>query len=101
MNPELTHWTGPLGLPRFDLIRDEDFPPAFDACLQLAGQAVEAIAANPAPPSFDNTVAALESAEEPLNRLCAIFYTLTGVEFEPRARRPATSDRPASGRAWQ
>lgn len=83
MNPELTHWTGPLGLPRFDLIRDEDFPPAFDACLQLAGQAVEAIAANPAPPSFDNTVAALESAEEPLNRLCAIFYTLTGVNSNP------------------
>ncbi|QRZ13780.1 M3 family metallopeptidase [Paracoccus methylovorus] len=83
MNPELTHWTGPLGLPRFDLIRDEDFPPAFDACLQLAGQAVEAIAANPAPPSFDNTVAALESAEEPLNRLCAIFYTLTGVDSNP------------------
>ena len=47
MNSELTHWTGPLGLPRFDLIRDEDFAPAFDACLKLAGDAVEAIAANP------------------------------------------------------
>ncbi|MEF9604563.1 peptidase M3, partial [Paracoccus sp. PXZ] len=75
MNPELTHWTGPEGLPRFDLIRDEDFDPAFDACLKLAEEAVEAVAANPAPPTFANTVAALESAEEPLNRLCAIFFT--------------------------
>ena len=83
MNPELIHWTGPLGLPRFDLIRDEDFDPAFDQCLALAGDAVEAIAANPEPPSFANTVAALETAEEPLNRLCAIFFTLAGVDSNP------------------
>ncbi|MDQ7261520.1 M3 family metallopeptidase [Paracoccus sp. PS-1] len=83
MNPELTHWTGPLGLPRFDLIRDEDFDPAFDTCLKLAEEAVEAIAANPEPPSFGNTVAALETAEEPLNRLCAVFFTLTGVDSNP------------------
>lgn len=83
MNPELTHWTGPLGLPRFDLIKDADFAPAFDACLKLAADAVETIAANPEPPSFENTVAALETAEEPLNRLAAIFYTLTGVDSNP------------------
>lgn len=83
MNPELTQWTGPLGLPRFDLIQDADFAPAFDACLKLAEDAVEAIAANPQPPTFDNTVAALETAEEPLNRLCAVFYTLAGVDSNP------------------
>lgn len=83
MNPELTHWTGPLGLPRFDRIRDEDFAPAFDVCLKLAGDAVETIAANPEPPTFRNTVAALETAEDPLNRLCAIFFTLTGVDSNP------------------
>ena len=80
MNPELTRWSGPLGLPRFDLISDQDFAPAFDECLQLAEAAVDAIAANPEPPSFANTVAALETAEDPLNRLCAVFFTLTGVD---------------------
>ncbi|SMO35432.1 M3 family metallopeptidase [Paracoccus laeviglucosivorans] len=83
MNPEITNWTGPLGLPRFDLIADGDFAPAFDACLTKAAAAVEAIASNAAPPDFQNTVAALEMAEEPLNRLCAIFYTLTGVDSNP------------------
>lgn len=83
MNPELTQWSGPLGLPRFDLIRDADFAPAFDACLDQAAAAVEAIAANPQPPTFQNTVAALETAEEPLNRLCAVFYTLAGVDSNP------------------
>lgn len=83
MNPEITQWSGPLGLPRFDRIGDQDFAPAFDACLKLAGDAVEAIAANPQPPTFQNTVAALETAEDPLNRLCAIFFTLTGVDSNP------------------
>ncbi|WP_347267606.1 M3 family metallopeptidase [Paracoccus sp. (in: a-proteobacteria)] len=83
MNPELTCWSGPLGLPRFDLIRDEDFAPAFDACLDQAGAAVETIAANAAPPSFANTVAALETAEEPLERLCAIFFNLAGTGSNP------------------
>lgn len=83
MNPELTRWSGPLGLPRFDLIDDADFAPAFDACLAQADAAVEAIAANPAPPDFANTVAALEVAEEPLNRLCAVFFTLAGVDATP------------------
>ncbi len=83
MNPELTRWSGPLGLPRFDLIRDQDFAPAFDACLDQAAAAIEAIAANPEPPAFDNTIAALELAEDPLNRLCAIFFTLSGVDSNP------------------
>ena len=80
MNPELTLWTGPHGLPRFDLIADSDFAPAFDACLAEAEAAIEAIAASPDAPSFANTVAAMEQAEEPLNRLCAVFYNLAGVD---------------------
>ncbi len=83
MNPEITHWSGPHGLPRFDLIRDEDFLPAFDHCLAEAAAAVEAIAANPEPATFANTVAALESAEDSLNRLASVFYNLTGVDSNP------------------
>ncbi|MDO5642235.1 MAG: M3 family metallopeptidase [Paracoccus sp. (in: a-proteobacteria)] len=83
MNRELTDWTGDFGLPRFDLISDDDFAPAMRDALAQADAAVEAIAANPAPPTFANTVAALETAEEPLNNLCAVFYTLTGVASTP------------------
>ncbi|WBU52340.1 M3 family metallopeptidase [Paracoccus sp. SCSIO 75233] len=84
MNPELTEWSGTFGLPRFDLIDDEDFAPAMDQALTDAEASMEAIAANPEPASFANTVAALETAEEPLNRICAIFYTLTGVDSNDR-----------------
>jgi len=80
MNPEITQWSGPHGLPRFDLIKDEDFPAAFDHCLTEAAAAVEEIAASTEAATFANTVAALEVSEESLNRLCAVFYTLTGVD---------------------
>ncbi|MFV0301318.1 MAG: M3 family metallopeptidase [Paracoccus sp. (in: a-proteobacteria)] len=83
MNPELTQWTGPHGLPRFDLIADGDFAPVIDAELTRAEAAVEAIAGNAAPADFGNSVAALESCEEPLDRACAIFYTLAGVASNP------------------
>ena len=83
-DPELTRWNGPLGLPRFDAITDGDFAAGFDQCLARAQAAVEAIAANPAPPDFENTLAALELAEEPLNRLCAVFYTLAAVDANPQ-----------------
>ena len=45
MNRELTDWTGPHGLPRFDLISDDDFAPAMQAALNDADTAIEAIAA--------------------------------------------------------
>ena len=42
MNRELTDWTGPEGLPRFDLIPDDDLAPAFDRELAAAEAAMEA-----------------------------------------------------------
>lgn len=83
MNLELIEWSGPEGLPRCDLISDADFAPAFDVALAQAEEAIEAIAVNPAAPDFANSVAALESAEQSLERLCALFYTLTSVDQNP------------------
>lgn len=83
MTDYLTHWTGPEGLPRFDLIRDTDFAPAFDRELAAALAAHEAIAANPDTPDFANTIAAQETAEEGLNRVLSIFYTLAAVDSNP------------------
>ena len=83
MNAELTRWTGPEGLPRFDLIADTDIAPAFDRELAAAEAAMEAIAANPEAPTFANTVAALETAEDGLNRVLSIFYTLANVDSNP------------------
>ena len=78
-NPLLSHWDTPFGLPPFDRIRPEHFRPAFDRALAAHRAAVEAIAADPAPASFDNTVAALERSWQELSRVSATFHLLTGA----------------------
>ena len=79
LNPAITEWNGPDGLPRFEAVRDEDFAAAFDAALAGHERDIDAIADNPQPPSFDNTIVALELAGEALSRVSALFWNRAGA----------------------
>ena len=80
MNALLTDWTTPFGLPPFEMIRDEDFMPAFDAALAEARANIALIAANPTEPTFANVIEALEMAEGLLDRVAGVFYNLAGAD---------------------
>ncbi len=80
LNPALVNWTGHEGLPRFEAIKDEDFAPAFEAAFAAHEAEIEAIAGNPEPPSFENTVVALEIAGDDLSRVSALFWTKAGAD---------------------
>ncbi|WP_209426290.1 M3 family metallopeptidase [Pararhodobacter sp. SW119] len=82
-NPLLADWTGPFALPPFTEIEDAHFAPAFDAALAEGRAAIDAIAANPEPPSFANTIEALELAEDRLDRVAALFFNLNGSDANP------------------
>lgn len=77
-NPLLEPWTGPFGLPPFDRIRPEHFPPAFDRAMADHAAEVDAIARNPAAPTFANTVEAMERAGRLYDRVARVFFNLTG-----------------------
>ena len=79
-NPLLSPWEGAFALPPFALIQDDHFAPAFEAALAEARANIAAIAANPEPPSFANTIAALEQAEATLDRVGGVFWNLAGAE---------------------
>ena len=79
VNPAILNWKGPLGLPEFDRVGDADFEAAFAAAFPAHLADIEAIANNPEPPSFENTIVALEMAGELLTRASAIFWNLTGA----------------------
>lgn len=79
-NPLLSPWDGAFALPPFALIRDEDFAPAFEAGLAEARANIAAIAAKPEAPTFANTIAALEQAEETLDRVGGVFWNLAGAD---------------------
>mgnify|MGYP002778489819 FL=1 len=83
MNPLLTDWTGPFGLPPFEAIADADFGPAFDEGLAQARAEVARIADAPDPPTFANTIEALELAEATLDRVAGVFYNLAGADSTP------------------
>jgi peptidyl-dipeptidase Dcp len=82
-NPLLDPWTTPFGLAPFDRIKDEDFAPAFDTALAEHKTEIDAIANNPAPPDFDNTVGALEAAGKALDKVLSVFYTVAGADSTP------------------
>jgi peptidyl-dipeptidase Dcp len=82
-NPLLSEWTTEFSLPPFAQITDADFAPAFDQGLTEARAAIAAIAENPEPPSFANTIEALELAEGVLDRVSGVFYNLAGADSTP------------------
>lgn len=79
-NPLLEAWTTPYGAPPFDRFRPEHFRPALDATMAEQKAAVEKIAADPAEPTFDNTIVALERSGLPLGRVAAVFFGLAGAD---------------------
>jgi peptidyl-dipeptidase Dcp len=82
-NPLLQPWNTPYGLPPFESVRPELFEPAFEAALVQHLAEIDAIAADPNPPSFDNTIAAIDRSGRLLDRLEGLFYNLTSSETSP------------------
>jgi peptidyl-dipeptidase Dcp len=82
-NPLLARWTTPFGVPPFDRIHEADYLPAFREAIARHNREVEAIAGSPKPPTFRNTVAALDQAGELLARVNAVFGGLSSAETTP------------------
>ena len=82
-NPLLSPWQTPFELPPFALLKDEDFAPAFDAAMEAGRKAYAAIANNPEPPSFANTIEAMEQADDLLDRVAGVFFNLSGSDSNP------------------
>src|SRR5688572_32438167 len=73
-NPFFADSTLPLKYPAFDKIKDADFAPAFDAGMQESLAEAEAVANNPEPPTFENTILPLEKGARTLYRAQTVFY---------------------------
>ncbi|MEW9617394.1 M3 family metallopeptidase [Shinella sp. S4-D37] len=79
IDPALVEWTGLNGLPRFDLVKDDAFADGFAAALAAHEAEIDAIAGNPEPATFDNTVVVLEIAGDELSRVSALFWSRAGA----------------------
>ena len=76
VNPLLAPSTLPYGLPDFARLGVAEYREAIQAGMESSLAAVREVIANPEPPTFDNTIAALERASVDLDRALAAFYTV-------------------------
>ncbi|WP_306047577.1 M3 family metallopeptidase [Nioella sp. MMSF_3534] len=82
-NPLLQDWDTAFALPPFAQIEDTHFAPALDHALDQGRAAIRAIADTPEPPTFANTIEALERADRLLDRVAGVFYNLAGADATP------------------
>jgi peptidyl-dipeptidase Dcp len=78
-NPFLEPSPLPYQAPRFNLIKDSDFEPAIEEGMKRQLAEIENIANNSAPPTFDNTVVAMEKTGQMLDRAERVFQALNGA----------------------
>jgi len=93
-NPLLAPWTGPYGgVPAFDKIQVEQFRPALEAAMAEQLAEVDRIANDPAAPTFDNTIAALERVGRTFDRVGTYYgvyaSTMSSPEFQGVEREMA------------
>jgi len=75
-NPLLEPWSTPFGVPPFGDIKPDHFLPAIKAGVARQRQEIDAIANNPQPPTFANTIEAMEDAGELLSRVSPVFSNM-------------------------
>jgi peptidyl-dipeptidase Dcp len=82
-NPLLQKSSLQYQAPKFDIIKDEHFKPAFDYGIRIHDAEIEKIANNTAAPTFANTVLAIETSGVDLGRATSVFFNLTGSNTNP------------------
>jgi peptidyl-dipeptidase Dcp len=82
-NPFYAPSTLPFQAPPFDKIKDSDYQPAIEAGMAQQLKEVEAIANNSAPPTFDNTIVAMEKTGVLFRRVMMAFSGVAGANTNP------------------
>lgn len=95
----LESWDGPHGgVPPWDKLNDEASVGLLEPAMKEASNRflseIDAIATNPQPPTFVNTILALEQAGQALERVATLFFTLASSRAEPEVIRLAGILRP-------
>jgi len=78
-NPFYAASTLPYQAPPFDKIKESDYEPAIEEGIKQHLAEIEKIANNPEPPTFDNTIVAMEKTGAMLTRVMRAFDTVTGA----------------------
>lgn len=79
-NPFFTVYHTPRHTVPFNLIRTEHYEPAIHEGIKMQEEEINAIIQNPASPTFDNTIVALEKSGAFLDQVTTVFGNLLSAE---------------------
>src|SRR5271166_238645 len=77
----------PFQAPPFDKIKDSDYQPAIEAGMAQQRAEMRVIADNPAPPTFENTIVAMEKSGQLFNRVMPVFGGVTSANLSPELQK--------------
>jgi peptidyl-dipeptidase Dcp len=93
-NPFYVPSTLPFHAPPFDKIKDDDYQPAIEAGMAEELAEIQAIAENPAAPTFENTLVAMEKTGRLLQRALAAFGGVTAANTNPVLQKVQADEAP-------
>jgi peptidyl-dipeptidase Dcp len=93
-NPFYAASTLPYQAPPFDKIKDSDYQPAMEAGMAEQLKEIEAIANDPAPPTFENTLVAMEKSGRLFTRVQNAFNAVTGANTNPTLEKIEEEEAP-------
>lgn len=93
-NPFASDSTLPFHAPRFDLIKDGDYQPAFEQGMAEQLAEIRRIADNPAAPTFDNTIVAMERSGRMLDRVSQAFSGVVGANTNDTLDKTQAAEAP-------
>lgn len=86
-NPLLENWNTPFGTPPFSKIENEHYKPAIRAAIKEAEKRIDAIVNQREEPTFENTILAMETASELLDRVTGVLFTINECHTNPEMQK--------------
>ncbi len=80
--------------PQFDKIHDDDYQPAIEEGMRVRLTEIDKIASNSAPPTFDNTIVAMEKSGILLDRVSNVFDAMISANSNEYLRKVASEESP-------
>jgi peptidyl-dipeptidase Dcp len=94
MNPLIQPFNTPFETPPFDEIKESDYLPAIKESIEMARAEIMDIANAEEPPTFENTIVALEKSGEVMSRTASILFNLNSAETNPELQKIAQEASP-------
>ena len=93
-NPLMAEWNTPFGVPPFAKINVEHYIPAITEAINRAKSDIDRITENSDPPTFTNTIEALERSGMKVSAISQVLFNLNSAETCPELQAAAMEASP-------